>query len=225
MRVFLILMFLLPGLVLAQGKGSSQASGGGAPTGQCCNPAGQLVAGNPHQANCGFNNGVFYPAQNGKCFIENECCKRRNGAINQFANCALSQNECSKSPLCNWNPRCGGGSTGGDGGGLSGACCKAKANANPSYDCSLPVLNFGHPQGLYYAQQRCVQVNMGASCEWSTQDPKCKVQAPTSGCIEPKYYMDFTTIPQTSSEYGRCKDLFGSGQLVNNMCCVDPAKL
>ena len=55
----------------------------------------------------------------------------------------------------------------------SGACCKAIPGANPGYDCSLPVLNFGHPQGLPFAQQRCNSVNQGSSCVWSLSNPKC----------------------------------------------------
>ena len=202
MKVLLVLLFLLPGLVQAQrSKQGSSSSATGAPTGQCCNPAGQLVAGNPHQTNCGFNNGVFYPAQNGQCFTESNCCKRRNGNIGSFVNSS-------------------GGSTG-----TSGPCCKAKANATISYDCSMSELNLGHPMGVYYAKQRCVQVNQGASCEWSTQDPRCVIQESTSACVSPSYYMNYTTIPQTSSEYSRCKYLAGTVGLTNNMCCVDPSKL
>ncbi len=55
----------------------------------------------------------------------------------------------------------------------SGACCKAIPGANPGYDCSIPLLNFGHPQGIPFAQQRCNSVNQGASCVWSTGNPKC----------------------------------------------------
>jgi hypothetical protein len=55
----------------------------------------------------------------------------------------------------------------------SGACCKGIPNANPGYDCSLPELNFGHPQGISYARQRCISANQGASCVWSVSDPKC----------------------------------------------------
>jgi len=229
MKVLLVLLFLLPGLVQAQrSKQGSSSSATGAPTGQCCNPAGQLVAGNPHQTNCGFNNGVFYPAQNGQCFTESNCCKRRNGNIGSFVNCVLPQNECSANQNCRWIPGCNGGTTGSSSGGstgTSGPCCKAKANATISYDCSMSELNLGHPMGVYYAKQRCVQVNQGASCEWSTQDPRCVIQESTSACVSPSYYMNYTTIPQTSSEYSRCKYLAGTVGLTNNMCCVDPSKL
>ncbi len=63
----------------------------------------------------------------------------------------------------------------------SGACCKAIPGANPGYDCSLPVLNFGHPQGIYFARQRCNSVNQGGSCAWSNNNPKCCVRG-TPGC-------------------------------------------
>ncbi len=55
----------------------------------------------------------------------------------------------------------------------SGVCCKAIPGANPGYDCSLPVLNFGHPQGIPFARQRCNSVNQSISCVWSASNPKC----------------------------------------------------
>ncbi len=55
----------------------------------------------------------------------------------------------------------------------SGACCQAIPGANPGYDCSLPVLNFGHPQGIPFARQRCNSVNQGVSCVWNASNPKC----------------------------------------------------
>jgi hypothetical protein len=117
----------------------------------------------------------------------------------------------------------------------SGACCKAKPNANPGYDCSLPLLNFGHPQGISFAYQRCVQVNGGASCMWSNQNKECcapgipgcssPTPSPTPACSPPQVGIPFpfsalATQPELAEEYANCKKAAGSNSAY--VCCVDP---
>ena len=117
----------------------------------------------------------------------------------------------------------------------SGACCKAKPNANPGYNCSLPLLNFGHPQGISFAYQRCVQVNGGASCMWSNQNKECcapgipgcssPTPSPTPACSPPQVGIPFpfsalATQPELAEEYANCKKAAGSNSAY--VCCVDP---
>jgi hypothetical protein len=114
----------------------------------------------------------------------------------------------------------------------SGDCCKAKPNANPTYDCSMPLLNFGHPQGVSFARERCVQVNAGASCEWSTSNIKCCVPglpgcgSPEVACNPPSVsiaypFTQLATNPAAAELYARCKAAAGaSGNPQAYKCCV-----
>jgi hypothetical protein len=118
----------------------------------------------------------------------------------------------------------------------SGACCKAKPNANPGYDCSLPLLNFGHPQGISFAYQRCVQANGGASCQWSTQNRECcaagvpgcasSTPSPAIECRPPNVWVSYpfqSLLPGNPGEYERCKKEAGaSGSPEKYRCCVKP---
>jgi hypothetical protein len=132
--------------------------------------------------------------------------------------------------------------------GKSGECCKAKPNANPSYDCSMPILNFGnpphpqgHPQGQNAAYNRCVQVNAGASCQWnnSNKEKCCAEGIPGCGqansCPPPAVtvaypFQQLATNPAYAALYARCKQAAGlSGNPQAYKCCVtlpavDPCK-
>jgi hypothetical protein len=117
----------------------------------------------------------------------------------------------------------------------SGACCKAKPNANPGYDCSLPLLNFGHPQGVAFGYQRCIAANGGASCQWSIQNreccapgiPGCGSVSPTPACNPPNTLVAYpfqALLPGNPQEYERCKKEAGaSGKPEAYRCCARPA--
>ena len=115
----------------------------------------------------------------------------------------------------------------------SGACCKAKPNANPGYDCSLPLLNFGHPQGVAYGYQRCIAANGGTSCSWSTQNreccaagiPGCGGPSPTPACNPPNTLVAFPfySLIGNPQEYDRCKrESAASGKPESYRCCARP---
>jgi hypothetical protein len=118
----------------------------------CCNPAGQVV---PGIVPCPTANNAF------------KCCTPSGQPVPSLT---------SNPKLCKETT-----SGGTSSGATSGACCMAKPNANPVHNCADPMLNLGHPQGVYYGYQRCVQANMGASCEWNTTNPKC-CAAGVPGC-------------------------------------------
>jgi len=115
----------------------------------------------------------------------------------------------------------------------SGTCCKAKPNANPSYDCSMSLLNLGNPQGVSFARQRCIQVNSGASCEWSTTSKECCVPG-LPGCevacnppsVSVAYpFTQLATNPAYADLYAKCKAASGaSGNPQAYKCCVDIPK-
>jgi len=132
--------------------------------------------------------------------------------------------------------------------GKSGECCKAKPNANPAYDCSMPLLNFGnpphpqgHPQGQAAAYNRCVQVNAGSSCQWNSANKEkcCADGIPGCGqanaCPPPAVsvsypFQQLATNPAYAALYARCKQAAGqSGNPQAYKCCVtlppaDPCK-
>lgn len=131
--------------------------------------------------------------------------------------------------------------------GQSGECCKAKPNANPAYDCSQPLLNFGnpphpqgHPQGQLGAYNRCVQVNNGASCGWNTGNRQkcCAEGIPGCGsvnsCPPPAVsisypFQQIASNPAYAELYKRCKQEAGQSENPQSYrCCVtipkDPCK-
>jgi len=115
----------------------------------------------------------------------------------------------------------------------NGACCLMKPNANPVADCSDPIMNFGHPQGLGAAKNRCNQINQGGSCVWDLNNPKCCVPGmqgcgSTAGtlCAPPSVSIQFpfaslATDPAYAEQYKYCKTLAGnSPDPMNYSCCV-----
>jgi hypothetical protein len=129
----------------------------------------------------------------------------------------------------------------------SGVCCLAKPNANPAYDCSQPLLNFGnpphpqgHPQGQLGAHNRCIQVNGGGSCSWNfaNKEKCCSPGIPGCGpdnsCPPPAVsiaapFQQLANNPAYAELYSKCKqEAAQSGNAQSYRCCVtipkDPCK-
>lgn len=185
--------------------------------------------------------GLCYLNTGGEC-LYNTAPASNSGAWNAACPAAIAGADC-----CKWRGTGSGGQSGSGPVAQSGECCKAKPNANPAYDCSMPILNFGnpphpqgHPQGQTAAYNRCVSVNAGASCQWNTANTSkcCADGIPGCGtsnsCPPPAVsisypFQQLATNPAYADLYRKCKEAAGqSGNPSTYKCCVtipkDPCK-
>jgi hypothetical protein len=76
----------------------------------------------------------------------------------------------------------------------SGACCMAKPNANPAYNCADPILNPNSSTNVSDTYKRCTQINGGASCQWSTTNPSCCATGVPGCCPEGSASATYSTL-------------------------------
>lgn len=143
---------------------------------QVCNSFGVYTAASPKRCKwnpaCGANKCCIIPGTVSPCPIPN-----------------ATPDTC-KAAQCAWSPKpeCSG---------KAGPCCKPKPGGTG--DCSLPIMNLGHPQdvnnplGHTFGKARCEGVNYG--CAWDQTNPECRILPPNP--CPPPYF----SISQSDGKY------------------------